>query len=217
MNPFTYRRIAIHIGHSGLSDLRKSLGGEADEIYTERARTKRWNEVLRRYDAAEKARRDHELLAGKWKQNGEGIAECDRLLAEADGKRKDITARMDRLRRVKRLAPVVSRMDADAAALRALGPMPDAPAGFAARLGAALEAVESASQRLVTAGEIGSTSVGVVGNGTCSTAHPAHHRSKRQQCASARVAVSAQNAPGTSGSTLTSPSPRSRPRSCPPA
>jgi len=132
-------------GLRGLTELRRSLDGEADGIFALRAsKERRFYQALDRYEEARKAIREHELKAGDWKDLNEAIDGYARRLDEIKGERSAKTTDHARLSRLKRVLPLVRLIDQDLARIAALGTLPEMPAGFTERLRASLDAANKA-------------------------------------------------------------------------
>ena len=146
--------MAAASGLRGLSELRKTLDEEAAKIFTPRARlSRRYNEIHDRLKAAQDALRGHELRADAWKRLNGDLATLEAELSANAQLRGEASARRARLDRLKRLAPIVRRIDAEEAALTALGTLPDVPAEVPAALTAALSDVAAAVRQAEADGE----------------------------------------------------------------
>jgi uncharacterized protein YhaN len=132
-------------GLRGLTELRRSLDGEADGIFAPRAsKDRRFYQALDRYEEARKAVRDHELKAGVWKDLNETIDGYAKRLGEVKLERSTKTTEQARLSRLKRVLPLVRLIDQDLSRVAALGTLQEMPAGFTERLRAGLDAVNKA-------------------------------------------------------------------------
>jgi uncharacterized protein YhaN len=132
-------------GLRGLTELRRSLDGEADSIFALRAsKERRFYQALDRYEEARKAIREHELKVGEWKDLNEAIDGHAKRLNEIKVERSTKTAEHARLSRLKQVLPLVRLIDQDLVHIAALGTLPEMPAGFTERLRVSLEAANRA-------------------------------------------------------------------------
>ena len=136
--------MAAASGLRGLVDLRKKLESEAGQIFTPRARQRRINEIEDRRKAATDLLRQHELRAEGWKKLTSEKAALESELVELDARRKDSEARLHRLDRLKRLAPILRRIGEVEAALTDLGPLPAVASDVPRKLAGILSEWESA-------------------------------------------------------------------------
>jgi uncharacterized protein YhaN len=128
-------------GLTGLSDLRKTLEAEADGIYAQRrSKDRLFYQVLDAHDEARKAERDSELKSGDWKKLLAEQAQIEGDLAAVQAERQDTKRRLDHLRRLSRLEPVLREIDREREALARYHAIASLAPGFEARLAAALEA-----------------------------------------------------------------------------
>ncbi|MBV9432384.1 MAG: AAA family ATPase, partial [Hyphomicrobiales bacterium] len=128
-------------------ELRRALEAEADDIFAPRAKTRRLNEALDRYEAARALFRERELRVGDWKELNARIERLREQLTQVERLRADNIAEQARLQTLKRLAPLVGLLDAASSRLSQSGPVPALPPGFAARLRAVLDAEASAVEK----------------------------------------------------------------------
>jgi uncharacterized protein YhaN len=128
-------------GLTGLSDLRKTLEAEADGIYAQRrSKDRLFYQVLDAHDEARKAERDSELKSGDWKKLLAEQAQIEGDLAAVQAERQDTKRRLEHLRRLSRLEPVLREIDREREALAQYEAIASLAPGFEARLAAALEA-----------------------------------------------------------------------------
>jgi uncharacterized protein YhaN len=126
-------------GLTGLTDLRKSLEAEADGIYgPRRSKDRTFYQVLDAHDEARKAEREIELKSGDWKRLLADQAEVESQLAAVLSERQETKRRLDRLRKLLRLEPVLREIDKERALLSEFSALADLPAGFADSLSQAL-------------------------------------------------------------------------------
>ncbi|MBV9566902.1 MAG: AAA family ATPase, partial [Hyphomicrobiales bacterium] len=128
-------------------ELRLALNAEADAIFAPKAKTRRLNQVLERFEASRRAMRDSELRVSDWKELNARIEALRGQLEDTERRRAEVVAEQAKLQRLKRLAPLVRLLDETSERLDQLGPVPVLPLGFAKRLHGALEAEASAAQR----------------------------------------------------------------------
>ncbi len=142
-------------GLTGLSDLRKTIEAEADGIFGQRrSKDRAFYQVLDAYDEARRAERESELKSGDWKKLVAEQAEIERDLAGVQAERQQTRHRLEDLRRLSRLEPVLREIDRERQQLQQSEDLGKLPAGFAARLEATLEArARSAEARLAAVRE----------------------------------------------------------------
>jgi Uncharacterized conserved protein len=122
-------------GLTGLTDLRKSLEAEADGIYgPRRSKDRLFYQVLDAHDEARKAERDIELKSGDWKRLLAEQTEIETQLAAVVGERQETKRRLDQLRKLLRLEPVLREIDKERTQLADYQALSELPAGFANRL-----------------------------------------------------------------------------------
>ena len=139
--------MAAASGIRGLTRLRGDIEERADKIFAPTtAQSRAFYQALARYKAAKTAIRDLGLLKADWKQRNDSIAQNEvRLteLTEAGRKRGETRARIERL---KRLAPLLRKIETQELALADEADLPITPAGYPARLGEALEGAARAQE-----------------------------------------------------------------------
>ena len=141
-------------GLKGMTDLRQSLDREADAIFAPRAaKERRFYQILERYEEARRAIRDLELKAGDWKALNEEIDRYAERLKEIRKTSRENSAVHARLSRLKRVAPLLRRIDDELAALKSVGILPEVAPGFAERLRTQLEANQRAAAARDRAGQ----------------------------------------------------------------
>jgi uncharacterized protein YhaN len=128
-------------GLTGLSDLRKTIEAEADGIFGQRrSKDRAFYQVLDAHDEARRAERESELKSGDWKKLVAEQAEIERDLAAVQAERQQTKHRLEDLRRLSRLEPVLREIDRERQQLLDHEDLRKLPAGFAAKLEATLEA-----------------------------------------------------------------------------
>ena len=139
--------MAAASGMRGLTRLRSDIEERADGIFTpNKSQTRAFYQARDRYEAATKAIREHGLLATGWKRLNDAIAQNEARLAElrqAGRKRSETRARIERL---KRLAPLLRKIETQEQALAEAADLTITPAGYPARLGEALEGAARAQE-----------------------------------------------------------------------
>ncbi len=136
-------------GLTGLADLRKQLEAEADAIYApRRSKDRLFYQTLDSHEEARKAERENELKSGDWKKL---IAEQDALNAELDTlqvERQDKKRRLDQLRLLQRLDPIIREIDRVQDQLVRYEGLGDLPSDFQASLASLLERSQENEQAL---------------------------------------------------------------------
>ncbi len=141
-------------GLKGLNDLRRGLEQEAEGIFAQRAsQNRRFYQALQRHDDARRAIRESELRAADWKALNQRIDELQAHLDQTSKARREAVEERTRLARLKRVAPCLRLIDQALSDLEALGPLPDVPADFTARLKDRLAAAERARDACRRVGE----------------------------------------------------------------
>ncbi len=139
--------MAAASGLRGLSDLRRALDGEADQIFAERkASHRRFYQALERFDAAKSAIRAQEVGVGEWKKRNEAIETLGERLEQRRADRQKNAVEQSRLNRLKRAAPALRAIADDEAALANYADLPDFAPGAMERLRAALEDADGAAR-----------------------------------------------------------------------
>jgi uncharacterized protein YhaN len=130
--------MAAASGIRGLTRLRSDIEERADKVFApSKSQTRAFYQARDRYDAAKKAIGDNELRATGWKRLNDAIAQNEARLAELtqEGrKRGETRARIERL---KRLAPLLRKIETQEQALAEEADLPQTPPGYPARLGEA--------------------------------------------------------------------------------
>ncbi len=134
-------------GLTGLSDLRKGIDAEADGIFAQRrSKDRSFYQVLDAHDEARRAERDNELKAGDWKKLISGQAEIERDLASVHAARQETKHRLDHLRQLSRIEPVLREIDRERQQLQRFEELADLPAAFEVQLGEVIEAQRRSRQ-----------------------------------------------------------------------
>ena len=139
--------MAAASGIRGLTRLRSDIEERADSVFTpNKSQSRAFYQARDRYEAAKKAIGDNELRATGWKRLNDAIAQNEKRLAELtqEGrKRGETRARIERL---KRLAPLLRKIETQEQALAEEADLPLTPPGYPARLGEALEGAARADE-----------------------------------------------------------------------
>ncbi len=139
--------MAAASGLRGLAELRRSLEDEADGIFAPRAgKDRRFYQALERFNAARVAIREKELRSDAWVKLNKDIEdlghELDRLRAE----RRAGDIERSRLNRLKRTAPLLTRIRETEAELASFGDLPEFAPGVTQALQAALDELRVAGE-----------------------------------------------------------------------
>jgi uncharacterized protein YhaN len=149
---------ALFAAASGLTDLarvRRALEAEADQIFAPRAsKDRRFYQALERYQTALKTERDSELKSGDWRRLNAEIGAVEAEIEALRTRRLETTLALDRLRRLRQLAPIVGAIDRDTAALQDFIDLPELSPGFASEARAAMAAAMAAEAALQAAEQI---------------------------------------------------------------
>jgi uncharacterized protein YhaN len=132
--------LAAASGLRGLSELRRSLDEEADGVFAPRkGKERRFYQALERFDAARQAIREKELRSDSWIKLNDDIEEFSRELERLRAERRAGEIEQARLRRLKRILPLLNPIQETEAALASFGDMPVFAAGMMQDLQAALD------------------------------------------------------------------------------
>jgi uncharacterized protein YhaN len=139
-------------GLTGLSDLRKTIESEADGIYAQRrSKDRAFYQVLDAHEEARRVERDSELRAGDWKKLLAEQVEIERDLLAVQGERQETRRRLDHLRQLTRLDPVLREIDREREQLRRYEELDHLSDGFALHLAEILDARSKSHQARETA------------------------------------------------------------------
>ncbi len=139
-------------GLTGLNDLRKTIESEADGIYApRRSKDRAFYQVLDAHEEARRIERESELRAGDWKKLLAEQAEIERDLLAVQGERQETRRRLDHLRQLTRLDPVLREIDREREQLRRYEELDHLSDGFATRLAEILDARSKSHQARETA------------------------------------------------------------------
>jgi uncharacterized protein YhaN len=117
--------LAAASGLRGLSELRRSLDDEADGVFALRAgKDRRFYQALERFNAARAAIREKELRSDSWIKLNNHIEELGQELERLRGERRAGEIEQARLRRLKRIGPLLNPIQEMEAALASFGDMP---------------------------------------------------------------------------------------------
>jgi uncharacterized protein YhaN len=139
--------MAAASGLRGLAKLRRSLDNEADGVFAPRvAKDRRFYQALDRFTAARAAIREKELRSDDWLKLNKHIeelgGELDRLRAE----RRAGDVERSRLNRLKRTAPLLTRIRETEAELASFSDLPELSPGVTESLRAALDELRLAGE-----------------------------------------------------------------------
>jgi uncharacterized protein YhaN len=138
--------LAAASGLRGLSELRRSLDEEADGVFAPRkGKERRFYQALERFDAARAAIREKELRSDSWIKLNNDIEELSRELERLRAERRAGEVEQARLRRLKRIAPLLNPIQETEAALASFGDTPVFAAGVMQDLQASLDDLRVAS------------------------------------------------------------------------
>jgi len=141
--------MAAASGIRGLTRLRGDIEERADKIFAPTtAQSRAFYQALARYKAAKTAIRDLGLLKADWKQRNDSIAQNEKRLAELTQETRKRGETRARIERLKRLAPLLRKIEAQEQALAEEADLPQTPPGYPARLGEALEGAVKADESL---------------------------------------------------------------------
>lgn len=105
-------------GLTGLTQLRKSLDGEADAIFSQRkSKDRAFYQALDRHEAARQSEKVHELRSPDWKRLSDEIRELERQLEELGHARLRTKTRLDLLQNLRTLEPLLTDVDVELAGL----------------------------------------------------------------------------------------------------
>ena len=141
--------MAAASGIRGLTRLRSDIEERADGIFTpNKSQSRAFYQARDRYEAAKKAIGDNELRATGWKRLNDAIAQNEKRLAELTQETRKRAETRARIERLKRLAPLLRKIETQEQALAEGADLPQTPPGYPARLGEALEGAAKADESL---------------------------------------------------------------------
>ena len=139
--------LAAASGLRGLAELRRSLEGEADGVFAARAsKDRRFYQALERFNSARAAIREKELRSDSWIKLNNDIEELSRELERLRAERRAGEIEQARLRRLKRIAPLLNPIRETEEALASFGDMPVFAPGMMQGLQAALDDLRVAGE-----------------------------------------------------------------------
>jgi chromosome segregation protein len=138
-------------GLRGLAQLRRDLDAEAEEIYAPKGRSRQLNQLLERRESARKLIRSTELRAPEWKQLNDAIAAHTRRLDEIRDARAALAGEQARLKRLKRVAPLIHEIDMLAETADGFSDLPALPERVVAQLGTLLADLQAAQDECARA------------------------------------------------------------------
>jgi len=141
--------MAAASGIRGLTRVRREIEAQAEGLFTpNKSQSRAFYQARDRYEAAKKAVSEHELRASGLKKLNETIAQGEARQAELTESARQRRMTRARIERLKRLAPLLRRIEAQEQALAAQADLPPTPPGLPARLGQALEGAARAQEAL---------------------------------------------------------------------
>src|SRR5271155_459472 len=118
--------LAAASGLRGLAELRRSLDDEADGIFAPRAgKDRRFYQALERFNAARAAIREKELRSDAWIKLNKDIEELSHELDRLRAERRAGDIERSRLNRLKRTAPLLTRVRETEAELASFSDLPE--------------------------------------------------------------------------------------------
>ena len=139
--------MAAASGIRGLTRLRRDIEDRADGIFTpNKSQSRAFYQARDRYEGAKKAIGEHELRASGWKRLNEAVAQNEERLAAFTQEGRKRAMERARIERLKRLAPLLRKIETQEHALGVEADLPATPPGYPARLGEALEGAAKAQE-----------------------------------------------------------------------
>src|SRR5271170_2836832 len=139
--------LAAASGLRGLADLRRSLDDEADGVFAPRAgKDRRFYQALERFNAARGAIREKELRSDAWVKLNKDIEELSHELDRLRAERRAGDIERSRLNRLKRTAPLLTRIRETEAELASFSDLPEFAPGVTQGLQAALDELRVAGE-----------------------------------------------------------------------
>jgi uncharacterized protein YhaN len=139
--------LAAASGLRGLAELRRSLEDEADGVFAPRAgKDRRFYQALERFNAARAAIREKELRSDAWLKLNKDIEELSHELDRLRAQRRSGDIERSRLNRLKRTAPLLTRIREAEAELASFSDLPDIAPGMTQGLQAALDELRAAGE-----------------------------------------------------------------------
>ncbi|WP_431854388.1 AAA family ATPase [Azospirillum sp.] len=139
-------------GVAGIAQVLERLDAEADALATTRkSAAKPFWKAVERWDEAQARMRADALRADDWTRAIKAVQEAGAARAAVDAQLADGRARRSRVQRLRRVLPILARLDELAALLAAHGAGPDLPDGFEAVWRAAQRAADEAAEAVAHA------------------------------------------------------------------
>ncbi len=136
-------------GLRGLTDLRKQLDKEAEEIFSQRySKDRLFYQAHDRFIAARNAITSLQLRSADWNALNNEIDALTSKLDEFDNRRSEIAAKRARLNRAQRVAPTIRKIDGIKSELIKLSGVPETSPNFAELLRTKLREQAEADQTL---------------------------------------------------------------------
>ncbi|WP_414814766.1 AAA family ATPase [Rhizobium sp. IY2] len=135
-------------GLTGLTQLRKSLDGEADAIFSQRkSKDRAFYQALDRHEAARQSEKVHELRSPDWKRLSDEIREVERQLEELAHARLRTKTRLDLLQNLRTLEPLLTDVDVELAGLAEFDEIAAVPKEIEQQLEKQLERLQQLATR----------------------------------------------------------------------
>jgi uncharacterized protein YhaN len=144
---------AASSGLRGLEELRRSLEAEADALFSPQARTKPFNDLLRRHDAARKRLHELELGASAWRRLNDSIEALEARHAAMTERLKSVRTERARIERLELAQSAAASVEAARRELAACGEAPEIPPRLAEELARRLDAVDAAAAEAARSAE----------------------------------------------------------------
>jgi uncharacterized protein YhaN len=139
--------LAAASGLRGLAALRRSLDDEADGVFAPRAgKDRRFYQALERFNAARAAIREKELRSEAWVKLNKDIADLSHELDRLRAERRTGDMERSRLNRLKRTAPLLTRIREAETELTSFSDLPEFAPGATQGLQAALDELRAAGE-----------------------------------------------------------------------
>ena len=131
--------MAAASGLRGLTRLRTDIDARADKIFTPaKSQSRAFYQARERYEVAKKAILEKELRVTDWRRLNDTVVQNEKRLEELSSEIRKNSEKRTRIERLKRLAPLLRRIDANEKALALYADLPNTPLGYAAQLDEAL-------------------------------------------------------------------------------
>jgi len=118
-------------GSADLGEVQRELFQEAEEMFTPRAQVRPINDAIKRWKTARTEVSEYQLSGDQWKQNQRALSDAQKRQTELQQRKLEIEAELQRLSRIQKALPPISRRRAAKDELAKLGDPPRLPANFA--------------------------------------------------------------------------------------